>query len=159
MRTRKTKYEYDLAYRTKHKEEIKARKHANRAKHAENERARRLKNVEKTRTADKARKTSNRLKYLLNSARRRAKRSGLEFSITEADFPPIGTHCPVLGIEYNQSASHNTKDFSPSLDRLDNSKGYIVGNVQIISWRANRLKSNGTIEELEKIVKHLRSLK
>lgn len=158
MRVRQTNYQYGLTYRKKHAEEIKARKQAYKAKHAENERKRKHKDIEKTRADDRARKTTGRVKYLLNHARMRAKKLGLEFTITEADMSPIGTHCPVLGIEYNQAACHATKDFSPSLDRIDNSKGYIPGNIQIISWRANRLKSNGTLQEFEKIVAHLRSI-
>lgn len=155
---RKSNYEYGLTYRTKHVEEIKARKRAYRSKHAENEKVRRSKDVEATRAKDRSRKTTNRTKYLINHARIRAKKHGLEFDLTEEDLGCIGTHCPVLGIPYNLAACHATKDYSPSLDRIDNAKGYIKGNVQVISWRANRLKSNGTIEEFEKIAAYLRGL-
>lgn len=31
---------------------------------------------------------------------------------------------------------------SPSIDRIDNSKGYIEGNVQWLSWRVNEMKKN-----------------
>ncbi len=41
---------------------------------------------------------------------------------------------------------------SPSLDRLDNTLGYIPGNVQVISWKANQIKSNATLQELQAIV-------
>jgi len=159
MRVRKTNYEYGVTYRKKHTEEIKTRKRAYKAKHAENERKRRHKNIEETRAKDRMRKTTNRAAYLVNHARRRAKKLCLEFAITVDDIGQIGTHCPILGIEYNHEACHATKDFSPSLDRIDNAKGYVSGNVQVISWRANRLKSNGTAEEFEKIAIHLRGLR
>lgn len=45
-----------------------------------------------------------------------------------------------------------------SLDRIIPGKGYVVGNVRIISWRANQLKSNGTVEEFEKIIVDLKKI-
>jgi hypothetical protein len=47
---------------------------------------------------------------------------------------------------------------SPTLDRIDNSKGYIVGNVWVISMRANRLKSDATVDELMMLATNLREL-
>jgi hypothetical protein len=43
------------------------------------------------------------------------------------------------------------RDSSPSLDRIDNSKGYVKGNVAVISFRANTLKNNATADELRAI--------
>ena len=62
------------------------------------------------------------------------------------------THCPVLGIEldyFNEKRAEN----SPSFDRYDCSKGYVSGNVYVISYRANRIKNDGTAEEHEAIAK------
>jgi hypothetical protein len=72
-------------------------------------------------------------------------KSGKEFTIEFGDlvFP---THCPVLGLEldyFNDTRAENTVTF----DRVDPSKGYIKGNVVMISWRANRIKNDGTAEE------------
>lgn len=47
--------------------------------------------------------------------------------------------------------TNQKKENSPSIDRLDNTKGYVKGNINIISWRANRIKSDATLDELEKI--------
>lgn len=44
---------------------------------------------------------------------------------------------------------------SPSLDRIDSSKGYVKGNVRVISKRANQLKSNATVEEMEMVLADL----
>lgn len=78
-----------------------------------------------------------------------AKRVGVEFSVpfSELEFP---THCPVLGVELNYFAE-GKQDTSVSFDRIDPAKGYISGNVIVISWRANRIKNDGSPEEHRKI--------
>lgn len=65
------------------------------------------------------------------------------------------THCPILGLELDYFAE-SRKENSVSFDRTDPHKGYIKGNVQIISWRANRIKNDGTEEEHRKIADYLR---
>lgn len=65
--------------------------------------------------------------------------------------------CPILGIKINWENEIRGED-SPSLDRIDSSKGYIPGNVAICSWRANRIKNDGTEEEHRKIADYLHSL-
>ena len=50
------------------------------------------------------------------------------------------------------------REDSPSLDRLDSSLGYTPENVWWISYRANRLKNDSTLEELEKLVKAIRKV-
>lgn len=85
--------------------------------------------------------------------------AGVEWDIDfgELDFPVC---CPVLGIELDYWAD-TVQENSISFDRIDNSKGYVKGNVIIMSWRANRIKNNGTAEEHKKIYefmqKHLQS--
>lgn len=84
---------------------------------------------------------------MLRSARGRAKKRGLLCTITINDFE-IPTVCPVLGISL-AFENRTQEDNSPSLDRIDNSKGYVSGNVMVISFRANKLKSDATAEELQ----------
>lgn len=61
------------------------------------------------------------------------------------------THCPLLGIELSyENYKHGTApDNYATLDRIDPKKGYVEGNVQILSFRANTLKGDATIEELK----------
>lgn len=88
---------------------------------------------------------------MLYRARDRATAKGLEFDLTISDIR-IPLVCPILGIPLEVSHNTITSSNSPSLDRIDNSKGYIRGNIIVISWRANRLKGDGTLEEITKIL-------
>lgn len=86
---------------------------------------------------------------------------GIEFNITAEDVPDFPSHCPVLGIPllFIQRDKGGWYDDNPSIDRIDPTKGYIKGNIRVISNRANRLKCNATLEELEKVVEDARSLR
>lgn len=63
----------------------------------------------------------------------------------------IVTHCPLLGIEltYEKYEGVNTPQNYATLDKIDPTKGYVPGNVQILSYRANTLKNSATVEEME----------
>lgn len=93
---------------------------------------------------------------LITSARIRAKKRGLDFSIDDSIIIP--NECPVLGIPLVQNIG-KAKDTSPTIDRVDNSKGYIPENVCVISYRANCLKRDSTLEELIKLVEYVASHK
>ena len=84
-------------------------------------------------------------KRLWNAAKSRAARKGREFNIELSDIV-IPAVCPVLG----------TSMVGPSLDRIDSNKGYVKGNVRVISKRANTLKNNATIKELESVLEDLK---
>jgi hypothetical protein len=100
-----------------------------------------------------------RMKGLLNASRQRAAIKGRENTLTKefliSIYPKDGK-CPIFGfdLEWNRAGFRET---SPSIDRIDSSKGYTEDNVQIISWKANRIKSYATIEELEMIVNYLKA--
>ena len=98
----------------------------------------------------------NRLRRLFYAARARAKINGLEFSIAQSDIA-IPKFCPVLNTPIDLETIGQTPN-SPSVDRIDNAKGYIPGNVVVISWRANRLKSDSTLDELHKLIAWLESI-
>jgi hypothetical protein len=102
-----------------------------------------------------------RLNWLLQQARVRAKKKNLESDI-DIDFLmsiyPADGKCPILGIElqFNTGNYAGSRWNSPSLDRIDNTKGYTKDNVHIISSRANIIKRDATLEELEAIVLYLK---
>lgn len=90
------------------------------------------------------------------AAKQRAKKKNIPFSIDVEDII-IPTICPVLGIPlvFRVGQKYFQPD-SPSLDRIVTSLGYVKGNVAVISWRANRLKTDATLEEMEAITRWMR---
>ena len=86
----------------------------------------------------------------MHAARRRATTKQIEFNLTEEDIA-IPEHCPILGLKLQPVRGVTGRDSSPSLDRIDNSRGYVKGNVAVISFRANTLKNNATADELRAI--------
>lgn len=80
----------------------------------------------------------------------RAKKSCIEFSIDESDIV-LPEFCPIFGIKLQQGVGKQS-NCSPSVDRIDPAKGYVKGNVVVVSNRANSIKREATIEELKKIV-------
>jgi hypothetical protein len=100
----------------------------------------------------------NKEKYLLNSAKRRSKDRNIEFSLELSDITSVICNvCPLLNIEMKIN-KNIVKDNSFTLDRIDPFKGYICGNIIVISNKANKSKSNATIEEYEKIVNNLKKI-
>lgn len=92
-------------------------------------------------------------KSMLNDARRRSKKKSIEFNLKLSDIfiPEV---CPVLGIPLFITGGKRT-DNSPSLDRVDNTRGYCKDNVMVISARANNLKNDGTLDEFKLIIKYM----
>jgi len=93
---------------------------------------------------------------LLNAAKHRAKKQGIAFNLTKEDIE-IKEFCPVFNIPLKINLNGKTfSDNSPTLDRIDPTKGYIKGNVEVISWMANRLKNNGTIPQMEMVLAYMK---
>lgn len=94
----------------------------------------------------------NWLKRMLSVARHRAKIKNIAFTITEHDVE-IPSHCPILGIPLVVGSVGGRMN-SYSLDRVDNTKGYVPGNVRLISHKANTCKSNLSFMEIENLWKY-----
>ncbi len=110
---------------------------------------------ERTRQAVRVWRRNNPARRLLTNAKSRAKASGREFNIELSDIV-IPTHCPVLGIKLNLDNRSKFAPDIPTLDRIKNNKGYVKGNVIVVSWRANNLKRDATLDELQRIVNFYR---
>lgn len=105
------------------------------------------------------------LRRLLNDSKVRAKKAGLDHDLDLNYLLEIlTTRCPYLGTQFHWEVRTNcghrhTHPFSPSIDRIDSSKGYVKGNVAIVSHRANSIKHNATEQELFRIGRAVSLLK
>lgn len=90
----------------------------------------------------------NQQKAMLLRAKQRAKQKQFEFNLESSDII-IPLKCPILDIDIIRN-NKSLKSNSPSLDRIDNEKGYVKGNIMVISNKANVMKNNAMPEELIK---------
>lgn len=105
---------------------------------------------------DALRTPEGKARRMVYTAKRRANDINVPFDIIAADLT-VPTHCPILGIPLCFTHSQGgPKDDAPSLDRIVPSRGYVKGNVMVISQRANRIKNDASIEELEAVVNYLK---
>jgi len=87
---------------------------------------------------------------LYRSAKKRALKKGLEFNIELKDIH-IPRKCPILKVPLICSTR-----YSPSIDRVYPDKGYIKGNICVISTLANSMKANATPKELLIFAKNIK---
>ena len=100
---------------------------------------------------------SGTLEYTIyHSAKARAKQKLLPFTITLSDVS-IPLVCPILGISLQVNEKH-MKDNSPTLDRIYPEKGYVPGNVVVVSLRANRIKNDCTPDDLIRMGQRFKEL-
>lgn len=93
---------------------------------------------------------------MFQHARERAREKGLQFSLVLSDIK-IPLYCPILAIPLSVGFGR-PHDGSPTIDRIDNSKGYTKDNVWVISYKANTIKNNSTLSELKLMVSVLEKL-
>jgi hypothetical protein len=91
---------------------------------------------------------------MLLHAKSRAKKNNLDFNIDLSDVI-IPERCPLLDIPIYVHDKHAGAN-SPTIDKIIPSKGYVKGNVMVVSYKANTVKNDLTIEQLELLVNRLK---
>lgn len=89
---------------------------------------------------------------MLAQAKKRAKTKGFDFNLIYEDIK-IPDECPILEIKMEFNGDRLK---SPSLDRIDNLKGYTKDNVKIISFEANALKRHYPVKVFENLVSYMK---
>jgi hypothetical protein len=93
-----------------------------------------------------------------SAIKNRAITDNLPFDLELSDVYPFPTHCEVFGIELMKKKGRGPSLNSPTIDRMIPARGYVKGNVRIISQRANLLKRDRSLEELVILGQQARSL-
>ena len=121
----------------------------------------RSKYIPKERNIKQSKPSYNSLENILFlAAKKRAKRRKQDFNIELSDIY-IPDRCPIFDTKIekflvDQSQSHKSRANSPSIDRVNPEKGYVKGNVCVISYRANVIKGQGTSTEHRLIAKWIK---
>ena len=66
----------------------------------------------------------------------------------------LDNKCPILNLEFKSGVSN--RDNLPSIDKIVPHKGYVKGNVQIISFKANAYKSNMSLKQIKKLYNYMK---
>jgi len=99
-----------------------------------------------------------RLQMLINASKQRARLNDREHDINVEDIKaiyPVDGCCPIFGLKLEFNGA-GFRDSSPSIDRIDSTKGYTQDNIQVISWKANRIKGAASLQDLEMLVAYLK---
>ena len=86
--------------------------------------------------------------HMLRMAKKRARRRNIFFDLNLEDIK-IGTHCSILGLKF-EVGMDNWQN-SPSLDRIDNNRGYESDNVIVVCMMANTIKNQATPDQIRKV--------
>jgi hypothetical protein len=136
MDAKEVKRLYDVEYRKKNKEK------------------RSDQNKDWYQSSRKVKFTNDPQHYLWYVARTRSRQNGAEFTIVKEDII-IPEVCPILGMPLTKGDGYLPN--AMSLDRVDNTKGYIPGNVRVISRKANIMKADLTVDLLEKLINYIKN--
>ena len=93
------------------------------------------------------------------AARLRAEKRGVPFDLTpEYVMSIMPDRCPVFGTELTYAVVSKNRDFAPSIDRIHPEKGYVPGNVVVVSMRANLIKSKYGSKDIYKVAVWLKKI-
>lgn len=108
---------------------------------------------ERDRENQKRQRQMNKMAYLVSVAGRRARAKGLEFDGLAEIKASRPAKCLCCGKELDYSCEN--RRCAPSLDRVDNLKGYVAANVRIICWECNWVKSDASLDRLKQIIAYI----
>jgi hypothetical protein len=101
------------------------------------------------------RKKNDRWNDRIKHAKARANKMGFDFNLDREFLDSIATeYCPILNLKLSYTENTVIQDNSATIDRIDNTKGYTKDNIQILSYLANRMKSNASDNELLAFAKY-----
>jgi hypothetical protein len=103
---------------------------------------------------NRAKARENKERAILYRIKGSASKRGLDFNLDLEDIVLVD-RCPYLNCELTYGVGHSYCPTQATVDRIDSSKGYVKGNIQIISAKANTMKSNATKEELITFAKNI----
>ena len=96
--------------------------------------------------------TNNLMRIRFNAAKDRARKSGLEFTITEELIIDLilrqNYRCAISTVVFDNT----NEKYTPSLERIDSSKGYTVDNVMWVCAMVNYMKNDYTTEDFQDMV-------
>lgn len=87
---------------------------------------------------------------LIKDSKQRAKKKNLEHTLTKEELY-IPKYCPVLGHELKPNKGTTASACSPTIDRMNNNRGYTKDNIKVISFEANTIKGSATSDKLFKV--------
>lgn len=95
---------------------------------------------------------------MVEYARRRAEANGWEFTITAADVV-IPKFCRVNGLKLTMPGNGPVLDSTATIDRVNNKRGYTPDNIEVVSMKANRMKSDHDLDTLKEVADYIVSHK
>ena len=158
MKSPETRRAYMQAWRARNPNKVLA----NSRRQANRQRLYRQENKERYAQWQRNWRANNPRECLVIAAKARAKKRGLPFSIVVADVDWV-THCPIFGLELDYCTTPTgerkncKRDNFATIDRKEPALGYVPGNVFVLSYKANRLKQDLTLEVMERIAAYIKS--
>ena len=115
------------------------------------------KNKQQVSEYQRKRRESNPEHTLYRHAKERAIKKGLPFTLRKEDIV-VPKKCFYLGIKLSVGIG-KLSDNSPTIDRIIPSRGYVLDNIIVVSYKANRMKSNSSYDEFKTLLKNWKKLK
>lgn len=101
---------------------------------------------EKEKAARRLSHRRNIIHNMVSNAKERATKKGLDFNLEDKDIV-IPNVCPLLNVPFILGEKGNY-EYTPTIDRIDNTKGYTKDNIWVITKKANSMKNSATLTEL-----------